>query len=359
MGGLIARYVIGLLFTNGYFNQRLKPVNFTTFATPWLGARSAILGWRNTLWNILGARTLSASGRQLFMIDKFRDTGRPLLSVLADPNSIFMHALALFENRCLYVNIVNDRTVTFYTAAIEPRDPYAIGLDKLKLNYIKGYENVILDPDVPYELIKDQPTLTPYQYFSQTGQSLLRNSPFVLGLSILLPIAVVVFLINSGIQTIRSNKRIMMHEQDVAPGGARSFRASWLVQDMRAGIENVFEATNAAQRPDYLPEDEEAFDESEAEPAPLSNMSLPEKRDLLRRRSSAATNRTADFPRLALTQEQFDCVKSLDAVGIRKYHVHIHQSNHSHAAIIVRSPRKAFDDGKIVVKHWLEQAFLL
>lgn len=359
MGGLIARYVIGLMFRNGYFKQRLTPVNFTTFATPWLGARSAILGWRNTLWNALGARTLSASGRQLFMIDKFRDTGRPLIGVLADPDSIFMHGLALFENRCLYVNIVNDRTVAYYTAGIESRDPYAIGLDKLKLNYIKGYEKVMLDPDVPYELIQEQQTLTPYQYLSQTGHTWLRNSPFVIGLSILLPIAVVVFLINSGIQTIRSHRRIMMHEQDVAPRIARSFRASWLVQDMRAGIENVFEATNAAQRPDYLPEDEESLDESEPQSPGLSQVSAPEKRELLRRRSSTATAGTSAFPRLALTREQFDAVKALDAVGIRKYPVHIHQSNHSHAAIIVRSPRKAFDDGKIVVKHWLEQAFLL
>lgn len=53
-------------------------------------------------WNVLGARTLSASGRQLFTIDKFRDTERPLLEVLADPESIFIKGLAKFERRTLY-----------------------------------------------------------------------------------------------------------------------------------------------------------------------------------------------------------------------------------------------------------------
>jgi hypothetical protein len=56
------------------------------------------------------------SGRQLFAIDSFRDTGRPLLSVLADANSIFIQGLAQFQHRSLYANVVNDRTVTYYTA---------------------------------------------------------------------------------------------------------------------------------------------------------------------------------------------------------------------------------------------------
>jgi hypothetical protein len=37
LGGLVARYAIGLLFRKGYFDK-LEPVNFTTFVTPHLGA---------------------------------------------------------------------------------------------------------------------------------------------------------------------------------------------------------------------------------------------------------------------------------------------------------------------------------
>ena len=59
--------------------------------------------------NVLGARTLSASGRQLFTIDNFRGTGRPLLSALADRESAFFKGLQLFVHKTLYANIVNDR----------------------------------------------------------------------------------------------------------------------------------------------------------------------------------------------------------------------------------------------------------
>ena len=107
LGGLVARYVIGLLYSNGWFDD-IEPVNFTTFATPHLGVRTPLLGVHNRVWNILGSRTLSQSGRQLFTIDRFRDTGRPLLSVLADPSSVFILALSKFKKRVLYCNIIND-----------------------------------------------------------------------------------------------------------------------------------------------------------------------------------------------------------------------------------------------------------
>lgn len=110
LGGLVARYAVGLLYHKGYF-EKITPVNFTTFVTPHLGVRTPLRGYQNHLWNVLGARTLSKSGRQLFMIDKFRGTERPLLSVLADPDSIFIAALRQFQRRSLYTNIVNDRYV--------------------------------------------------------------------------------------------------------------------------------------------------------------------------------------------------------------------------------------------------------
>ena len=99
--------------------------------------RTPLKGYTSHVWNVLGARTLSASGRQLFAIDKFRDTGLPILAVLADPNAVFIQALAQFKHRSLYANIVNDRTVTYYTAGISQTDPF-VKLADVKLNYIPG-----------------------------------------------------------------------------------------------------------------------------------------------------------------------------------------------------------------------------
>lgn len=363
LGGLIARYAIGLLDQKKYF-EHIQPVNFTTFASPHLGVRTPLIGFPNTLWNILGARTLSASGKQLFTVDSFRDTGRPLLSVLADPDSIFIHALAKFQNRSLYTNIVNDRSAVYYTTSISKIDPY-VDISKLKINYLPEYKDVMVDPDNPYTIIRDEklPTFTERVY--DRGHTVLRRTPIYLGLSVLLPIAVVVFLINSGIQTIMSRRRIALHEQQSETDDFARYKVSWMVQEARAGLENVFESSNSAQRQQYLPagSEEMADGEDEEREDTLVDVSesikdeKPERKPL--RRRSTAGSRVSEFPTLALTQAQFAMIRALDAVGFRKYPVHIHNSSHSHAAIIVRTGRKAFREGQEVVRHWIAENFII
>ena len=80
LGGLVSRYAIGLMYKGGLFDE-IEPVNFTTFATPHLGIKTPKKGYRSLIWDFMGARTLSVSGQQMFLIDKFRDSGRPLLSI--------------------------------------------------------------------------------------------------------------------------------------------------------------------------------------------------------------------------------------------------------------------------------------
>lgn len=357
LGGLIARYIIGILDSKKYF-EYLKPVNFTTFASPHLGVRTPLTGYKNWIWNGLGARTLSASGRQLFTVDKFRDTGRPLLSVLADPDSIFVHALSKFQHRRLYTNIINDRTAVYYTTGISRIDPYT-DLEKVKLKYVPGYNDVVLDPHEPYQLVvpKELPVFS--ERIKGSSQKLLQRIPIMLGMSLLVPVFVVIYLGAAGIQTFRSRKRILMHEQDTTENGFQRYRGiSWMVQNMRAGIEDVFEATNSAHQQEYLPDGAEELADGDYESETNSTISAtpkPEKRPAARlRRVSTNKESISGFPTLALTQDQFAMIRALDDVGIEKYGVHIHNSTHSHAALIVRSNRKAFDEGKMVVQHWLD-----
>jgi len=360
LGGLVARYAIGLLYHKGYF-EKLTPVNFTTFASPYLGVRTPLNGYSNHVWNVLGARTLSTSGRQLFMIDNFRDTGRPLLDVLADPDSIFIHGLAQFQNRVLYTNIVNDRSAVYYTTGISKIDPYT-GLDKLDLKYIKGYEPVLLDPDHPYDLRQDADLPSFYQRFTGGSQTFLKRAPILLALAIVIPIATMAFLINSSIQTIRSRRRIQLHETDHEGRGFGMYRIPYMMQDMRAGLEDAFENVNSAQQQEYLPDGSEEMAETGSAPSsPMLTSAeslLTEKSDSdSLRKVSTQKERIPEFSTLALTPAQFAMIKALDDVGFRKYPVYIHNSSHSHAAIIVRSARGAFDEGKLVVKHWLTEEF--
>lgn len=359
LGGLVARYIIGLLYSKGWF-ERMKPVNYTTFATPHLGVKTPLLGVQYKVLNFLGSRTLSTSGRQLFTVDTFRDTSRPILSVLADPGSIFMLALAQFSHRVLYANIINDRSAPYYTTSISATDPYT-NLDAISINYLPDYAPNIIDPGDAVHL--KPPEIQPplFTRLANSSQSLLTKVPVFALFSILIPIGSVVFLINSGVQQVRSQKRIRLHEEGKAGVGLGSYRIPLMVENARSALEGAFENVNARQGQQYLPET--ASDESPEDTLfdGQQQDGQAEKVYQTASRTSSDVKRTSsvrsEFPTLALTREQFEMIRALDEVGFRKYCVHIHQVRHTHAAMIVRNQKPSFDEGKIVVRHWLDEEF--
>ncbi|KAI1362655.1 putative serine esterase-domain-containing protein [Xylaria arbuscula] len=340
LGGLVARYAIGLLSAKGVLDH-VEPVNFTTFATPHLGVRAALRGLYDKIWNRLGPRTLSESGRQLFIVDNFRDTGRPLLSILADPDSIFMTGLKKFKRRTLYSNVINDRTVVHYTSMITPTDPFT-DIAKVKVNFVQGYEDVILDqtnPATPLPSVNPKPTI---QSVATDGLAYIKNGPYVLALSIILPIGITAFLLNAVVQTVRSSRRIQLHETGKAGIQIDKYRMPLWIKEIQGTVEDVYENLNSSQKPAYLTsQDDAAFD---------STLDMP---DLERRQTES------HVPTLALAPCQFDMITALNSAGWRKYPVWIHKVRHSHAAIIVRADKPTFSEGHIVLKHWLDGEFLL
>ncbi|RDL39174.1 uncharacterized protein BP5553_03514 [Venustampulla echinocandica] len=362
LGGLVARYAVGLLESKGLFDE-ITPVNFTTFASPHLGVRSPSRGWHSHLFNILGARTLSASGRQLFTIDKFRDTGRPLLEVLADPESIFIKGLAKFRRKTLYANIVNDRSAVYYTTGIAKTDPFT-NLDKIKINYMKGYDDIILDPQRPIEPLEPkEPHHTFYESVLKTSQTTFGRLPLFLALGIFIPVAVVAFLINSGIQSVRSNRRIKLHESGLAGIQPGNYRVPLLIAGMREAVEDVYENLNSAQNHEYLVPgtEEEAAQEPCSPITEQPSSSLPDSptKILKHRAPEKLEPHPHELPTLALAPFQFRMIQALDNVGWRKYLVYIHKVRHSHAAIIVRTQKPSFDEGRVVLSHWLDEEFII
>ena len=356
LGGLVARYAIGLLYSKGWF-ERIQAVNFTTFATPHLGVRTPVLGVHHRLWNILGSRTLSVSGRQLFTIDKFRDTDRPILSVLADPDSIFVIGLSQFKHRVLYANIINDRSAPYYTTCISTVDQFA-NLDAVDINYLPKYAPNILDPTDPVRLKPPQSQPPLYARLAGGSQTLLTRVPVFALLCVLIPLGTVVFLINSGVQSIRSQQRIKLHEAGKAGIGLGSYRIPLMVENARSAMEGAFENMNAGQGQHYLPigdSDESDANDSISQPKLKSEKARSDSTTSLLRRTSS---RRDNFQTLALTAEQFAMVQALDDVGFRKHRVHIHKVRHSHAAIIFRHQgRKGLDEGRVIARHWLDEEF--
>lgn len=366
LGGLIARYAIGLLDSRGWFDK-IEPVNFTAIASPFLGVRTPAK--KAHIWNVVGARVLSMSGRQLFMIDSFRDTGKPLLSVLADPNTIFMHALAKFKHRCLYANIVNDRTAVYYTTGLSRIDPF-VDTDRIKINYVKGYEPIIVDPDIPLLPLEQAESHEFQRRIAKTKRLLVRLPIYALLLAIL-PFAATAFLINSGIQSFRSQRRRILHDK----GDSAEYKVPLLIQSVQHVVEDALENAQGAQEPEYLSGDakETAGQADPQSPCLKKTMSRrqseidneqesPQQPDSERGDESSSSSfpkesTLPEFPTLALSQTQFENLDALDSVGFRKYGVHIHKDLHSHAAIVVRIQTKRFDDGKVVIRHWLDKEF--
>lgn len=291
---------------------------------------------------MLGARTLSTSGRQLFVIDNFRGTGRPLLAVLADPANIFIKALAKFEHRSLYANVVNDRTVSYFTAGISQTDPF-VDLDSVKLNYISGYTSVILSPDAPVSPTDPIPTPAFRERVAATTRRVLHRIPIAAFLTVFIPIGTTLFLFNSAFQTVRSAQRIRLHESGRAGVEPSRYRIPLMLNAARKEVEDLFENVNNAQQHEYLDAHDGGGHSDESSSSPRA-----------RKPTTAGTAAAADFPILALQADQFRMIEALDNVGFDKFPVYIHNHRHSHAAIIVRMDKASFDEGREVVRHWLD-----
>ena len=344
LGGLIARYCIGLLYSRGWFD-RLKPVNFTAFASPFLGVRTPYRGYHSSFWNAFGGRTLSASGQQLFIMDTFRDTGRPLLSILTEPNSIFIKALSLFKNRALYANIINDRSAPFFTTAISATDPYE-DLSLVDLHPLKEYSPTILDPNTPVT-IKPAEQVSGLTRFLSSSSSVVSNLPIIALVSVLAPIGTVAFLANSGYQTIQSTRRMKLHNEDSTLGFS-AYRTPLLLE---AAIKDV-----NSNLPSQKINDDDVTEKS-AVSALTTEASEEQILAAEKVKKSDPADEKKPFPTLALAPEQFEMIKNLNDLGWKKYGVHITKVRHSHAAIVFRIDAERYSEGKVVIKHWINEEF--
>ena len=262
-----------------------------------------------------------------------------------------MLALAQFSHRVLYANIINDRSAPYYTTSISVTDPYT-NLDAVSIKYLPEYTPIILDAADPVHL--KPPEIQPplFARLVSSSHGLITSVPLFALLSVMIPIGSVAFLINSGVQQVRSQKRIRLHEEGKAGIGLGSYRIPLMVENARSAVEGALEDVNSRQGQQYLS-------------ATVSDREQQNGHAKKGCRSAARTSsklerslsRQSEFPTLALSAQQFEMVRALDGVGFRKYRVHIHTVRHTHAAIIVRNEKPSYDEGKVVVRHWLDEEF--
>ncbi|KAF3320481.1 hypothetical protein FCM35_KLT15177 [Carex littledalei] len=165
LGGLIARYAIALLFSNGDNAKAeaviedkiagLEPVNFITFATPHLGNRS-----HKQIPILRGVRSLEKvaynlswiagrSGKHLYLKDG--EEGKPplLLQMVTDFGDLpFMSALRSFKRHVAYSNYCFDFVVGRRTSSIRRKDE------------VPKSRNFVHDSKYPHIVYVEKPNVT-------------------------------------------------------------------------------------------------------------------------------------------------------------------------------------------------------
>lgn len=298
------------------------------------------------------------------MIDSFRDTGKPLLEVLAHPDSIFIRGLAKFKRRSLYGNITNDPSAVFYTTHISKTDPY-YDLDKVKPTYIEGYHDIIVDINGPAIPLDDSELPIHSRLIKRTPRTVGRAF-FFLGMVFFVPLFSTILFVTFLVQSVESPRRIYLHEAGLAGIHAEEYSFSPIalgvaensvpqaVDTVQQAAEDVYQTLNNAHKNDYLyGSEKQPQTAAMARQPPCSPLRMsraaPQKRSQLRH---------SDAPTLALTPTQFSMIKTLDSLGWRKYPVHIHKVRRAHAAMIVRLGGSSFDEGRTVFRHWLDEEFI-
>jgi hypothetical protein len=355
LGGLVARYAIGLLYNNGFFDK-YEPINFTTFASPHVGIRAPMASWRTSIWNYLGGRTLGTSGQQIFITDNFRGTGRPLLTIMADPTSIFVKGLKMFKNKSIYANTMNDRSVPYWSAYFSRVNPY-VDFNRVQVYYLPDQPasepRVILDParpSIPKKSKRDE--LTSVQKWTYIDTRTLKSAQMYLLVGVMLPLVIPLFLLNAGWQTVQSGQRLRRHESGAAFDLSR-YRQK-LLDEAHAVRDHISERNINLKNPGYLPTpppESSSLASSSDEGPPLSD-DKSKNQAVMQLSQRERGREQGPWPILALTKDQFDIIDGLNSLEIKKFECHIRRVRHTHAAIIVRTPKGTFTEGKVVVAHW-------
>jgi len=329
LGGLVSRYVVGILHQRGFF-QSISPVNFNTIATPHIGLLRypSIM---SSLFSSLGPKLLSRTGEQFYCVDQWSTTGKPLLEVMADPARIFYQGLALFKHIRIYGNAIHDITVPYVTSAIEIEDPFAefstngieVELDEEYSPLIKSY---FLPPVPPPRAPK--PAILSLGWFRslKPKRPLLPpvfqvRFPFNLAiyalLPFLLPVVLSLVVVRLALATRSSRARIKLLEKDAS----NSDKLVHILAQLERQVEDAVV--------DFI-------DDPDPSPSP------------------SKSNPSSEHP--IITPLQRKMAASLNELPIEKKLAYIREVRNSHAVIICRDVKRfeVHRKGEGVLRHWAD-----
>lgn len=92
----LSAHLSRLLFQRGFFDS-IVPLNFSTFTTPHVG--EAPFPFTPYIYYWLGSTFLGRTGKQLYCLDTWSNTEKPLLEVMVDKGYINLPRLLLSSNK--------------------------------------------------------------------------------------------------------------------------------------------------------------------------------------------------------------------------------------------------------------------
>lgn len=340
LGGLVARYVIGILHQRKFFDK-ITPVNFNTIATPHIGL-PRYPSFLSSLTTSLGPKLLSRTGEQFYCVDKWSPSGRPLLLVMADPDRIFYQAWCLFPNTAIYANTICDTTVPYVTAAIELEDPFLNeGTNGIEIELDKEYPTLIkswsLPPYPPAPTPK--PRVFSRQWFKGRKNSkpilppfLQYRFPFNLlvyaSLPILIPTVITLILVRLTLASRSSRARIKLLEAEESNSERLIHAVAQLEHDVEDAVADFIDGTS-----------------------PLSPSN----------ETSAKSKESTKSEKPILSPQQKQAVAWLNTIPkLRKELVYITDLRNTHATIVCRDVNRfeVHRRGEPVLRHWA-QGFIL
>jgi Putative serine esterase (DUF676) len=317
LGGLIARYAVGLLHKKRFFED-IEPVTFTTFCTPHVGTRVLGSGHAVGLFNSIGTYALSSTSQQLFLKDNYHAGGVPLLQHMSDPKSIYYQALAKFSKRVSYANTEGDNRCAYYTAAFDRQDPFDGRGKFLQGPYALGYEPTVLDSSKGVFQFSDsgqsEKNLSFGSKLVRFGKTTIKRVIALFKVIVVVPVWFVAFLINATYQHILSVGRV------------KKFRTT-------------------------------VYDEWEHGSGPTFEERLEDQADVVVDTVYKSLSKHNEST-LKLSPVQQSIIEGLNALEWHKYPIHITLHPHVHAAAIVRYKHERFEEGKVVVRHWIEEGLI-
>ncbi|KAF8448973.1 putative serine esterase-domain-containing protein [Boletus edulis BED1] len=351
LGGLLARYVIGILHQNKFF-EKVTPVNFNTIATPHVGI-PRFPSFFSTIAHYIGPRFLSRTGEQFFCVDKWSAKGRPLLDVLADPDHVFYQTLLLFPNIRVYANAINDLTVPYVTAAIEEDDLFAeYEKNGLEIEFHDQYKHVVKSYAIPsspppprerekISLVTRIRNLRPPVPPVLQGVFPLNLLVYAL-LPILFPTFVSLALVRLSIASHNSRTRLKALEIDES----NYERLSRIIAKLESNVESVvldmYDSQGTTSSPSPLPSED-----------PIGGIVIQQDSEVVDDSPDSQPLTHA----ILLSPVQRRCIQNLNKIPqLQKERAFFVDVLNSHAMIVCRDVKrfKLHLEGEGVLRHWAD-----